>query len=74
MSTLPVLSSHEVIKALSRAGFIIKRQSGSHIHMWHVERKTLVTVPNHNELTIGTLLSIIRQSKMEREEFLLFLD
>jgi len=74
VTTLPVLSSHKVIKALNRAGFTIKRQSGSHIHLWHDERKTLVTVPNHDELAPGTLISIIKQSKMDRKEFLSYLE
>jgi len=74
VTILPVLSSHKVIKALNRAGFNIKRQTGSHIHMWHDERRTLVTIPNHNELAPGTLISIIKQSKMEREEFLSYLE
>ena len=73
MSTLPILSSHKAIRALNRAGFITKRQSGSHIHLFHPEKKILVTIPNHEELAIGTLLSIIRQAKMDRNEFLTYL-
>ena len=73
MATLPVLLSHR-IKILNRAGFIVKRQSGSHIHLWHDERRTLVTVPYHEERAPGTLISIIKQSKMERDEFLTYLE
>ena len=51
-------------------GFEVVRQSGSHVHLWHEERRILVTVPNHRELAKGTLNAIIKQSKMEREEFL----
>jgi predicted RNA binding protein YcfA (HicA-like mRNA interferase family) len=57
---------------LKRAGFKIVRQSGSHIHLWHEAKRILVTVPNHKELAKGTLNAIIKQSKMEREEFLSF--
>ena len=70
MSKLPVLSAVKVIKALERADFRIVRQSGSHIHLWHDGKRILVTVPNHKELARGTLNAIIKQSKMEREEFL----
>ncbi|MBI4362243.1 MAG: type II toxin-antitoxin system HicA family toxin [Euryarchaeota archaeon] len=70
MPKLPVLSAKAVIKALHRAGFRQVRQTGSHIHLWHDERKLLVTVPYHPELAKGTLLSILRQARMEREEFL----
>jgi predicted RNA binding protein YcfA (HicA-like mRNA interferase family) len=73
MPKLPVLSATKVVKALKRAGFKIERQSGSHIHLWHKERRILVTVPNHKELAKGTLIAIIKQSKMDREAFLSFI-
>ena len=65
-----MLSASEVVKALKRIGFKIVRQSGSHIHLWHDEKRLLVTVPNHPELAKGTLNAIIKQTKMDREEFL----
>jgi predicted RNA binding protein YcfA (HicA-like mRNA interferase family) len=65
-----VLSTDKVVKALKRAGFRIVRQSGSHIHLWNNESRTLVTVPNHSELAKGTLNSIIKQSKLDRDEFM----
>jgi len=70
MSKLPVLSAREVIKVLENLGFRIHRQSGSHIHLWNKERKLLVTVPNHKELAKGTLISIMKQAKVERKDFL----
>ena len=70
MPKLPVLSVDEVVKALKKAGFKIVRQSGSHIHLWNEDSRTLVTVPNHPELKKGTLTSIIKQSKMDRDDFL----
>ena len=65
------MSAKEVIKVLRKFGFVVYRQSGSHIHLWNEERKLLVTVPNHPELAKGTLISIMKQAKIEREEFLL---
>ena len=70
MSRLPVLSADDAIKILKKFGFRIVRQSGSHIHLWNEDRNLLVTVPNHPELAKGTLLSIIKQAKLERDEFL----
>jgi len=67
---LPVVSARKVIRALLRLGFAVIRQSGSHIHLWHDERRVLVTVPNHPELARGTLNSILKQGKLSREEFL----
>ena len=70
MPRLPVLSADKVIKALKRSGFKVVRQSGSHIHLWNDNNKILVTVPNHSELAKGTLNSIIKQSKMNRDDFI----
>lgn len=71
MSKLPILSAREVIKVLGKFGFRVHRQTGSHIHLWHPERRLLVTVPNHQELAKGTLISIMKQAKIERDMFLL---
>ncbi len=70
MPKLPVLSAKDIIKVLRKFGFQVYRQTGSHIHLWNEERKLLVTVPNHPELAKGTLISIMKQAKIEREEFL----
>ncbi|MEA2045503.1 MAG: type II toxin-antitoxin system HicA family toxin [Euryarchaeota archaeon] len=70
MSKLPVLSAKGVIKVLREFGFQVHRQTGSHIHLWNEERRLLVTVLNHHELAKGTLISIMKQAKIEREDFL----
>ncbi len=70
MSKLLVLSAKGVIKVLRKFGFQVHRQTGSHIHLWNEERRLLVTVPNHHELAKGTLISIMKQAKIEREDFL----
>ena len=75
MAKLPILTGREIIKALQRAGFTIRNQTGSHVHLLGIDKegnKHLVTVPDHGnkEIPIGTLLSIIRQSGLSRDEFL----
>ena len=69
---LPILSAKKVIKALKSIGFEITRQSGSHIIMVKYKdvKKFTVVVPNHDEIAKGTLLSIIAQSGLNKEEFL----
>lgn len=69
---LPVLSSGKIIKALQSMGFQITRQSGSHIILvkFTDNKKLTVVVPNHDEIAKGTLLSIIQQSGLTKEEFL----
>ncbi|MBS3077522.1 type II toxin-antitoxin system HicA family toxin [Candidatus Pacearchaeota archaeon] len=72
MAKLPRLSGKEVIKALKKAGFIEVRQRGSHVIMIKqtANEKIPLVVPMHREIDTGMLLEIIRQSKMNRDEFL----
>jgi len=71
MPRLRVLSGKEVCKILSEHGFMEVRRKGSHIIMQKRLGRTTVTVPvpDHEELKIGTLLGIIRQSGLPRELF-----
>ncbi|MBI5390145.1 type II toxin-antitoxin system HicA family toxin [Candidatus Woesearchaeota archaeon] len=53
-------------------GFLPVRQKGSHIILTKLtsEGKKAVVVPNHSEIDRGTLLEIIRQAGLKKEEFL----
>ena len=72
MAKLPRLSGKEVIKALEKTGFIQKRQRGSHVFMIkeNLDVKLTTVVPMHQEIDTGTLLEIMRQCKLTRDEFL----
>lgn len=61
------LSGREVIAALKRLGYSEKRRRGSHVRLYHAERKK-VTVPLHKELRPGTLAEIMRTVGLSREE------
>lgn len=69
---LPRLSGKEVIKVLAKIGFVIARQKGSHIILTKqtVEGKKAVVVPNHGEVDRGTLLEIVRQAGLKKDEFI----
>ena len=71
MGRLRNLSGREVCKILAKHGFAQVRQKGSHAIMQKsVENSTItVPVPLHNEIRVGTLQSIIRQSGVARSEF-----
>lgn len=71
MGKLRVLSGKEVCAILANHGFKEVRQRGSHIIMQKTLPKGTITVPvpNHDEIRIGTLQSIIRQSGLSRTEF-----
>jgi predicted RNA binding protein YcfA (HicA-like mRNA interferase family) len=71
MGRLRVLSGREVCRILQQHGFTEVRRRGSHIVM---QRRTetgsiTVPVPDHRELAVGTLQSIIRQSGIARARF-----
>ena len=71
MPKLKVLSGKEICDILASEGFVEIRRRGSHIIMQKkLDRDTItVPVPNHKEIKIGTLLSIIRQSGVSRNKF-----
>ena len=71
MPKLPTLSGREAIAVLEKNGFSKVRQRGSHIVMQKALQDTTITVPvpDHKELRIGTLRSIIRQSQLPRSAF-----
>jgi len=72
MSKLPILSDREVIRVLKKAGFTYapKRGKGSHIAMFNPQTKRLVIIPKNDQIPRGTLLSIIKQAGLTKEEFL----
>jgi predicted RNA binding protein YcfA (HicA-like mRNA interferase family) len=51
VSKLPVVSGAECIKALSRIGFEVYRQRGSHIVLVRKSPSAQTTIPNHREWT-----------------------
>lgn len=70
---LPIVSGEQVIKLLQKEGFSITRQKGSHVSL-HKKLQDggvhLVVVPRKREIKKGTLLSIIKQAGMSREDFI----
>jgi predicted RNA binding protein YcfA (HicA-like mRNA interferase family) len=63
------LSGQEVIKALQRGGFYIKRQKGSHIILRRDNPFAQVVVPDHKSIDTGTLSSILDGADLSVEEF-----
>ena len=71
MGKLRILSGQEVCEILANHGFEKIRQRGSPIIMQKKLQATTITIPipNHKEISTGTLKSIIRQSKLKSSEF-----
>lgn len=75
MPRLPILSSHQVIKALERFGYAVVRQRGSHVRMVHPVRKQWpVTVPTYKTIDRSLLRLIIQEANLSVKEFLSLLD
>ena len=54
------LSGRELAKALQVLGYMVTRQTGSHIRLTTTERgEHPVTVPDHDPLRVGTLGGIL---------------
>ena len=68
MSKLPLLSWREVVKALTKAGFQVTRQKGSHLIL--LKNECVVPVPKHKEIKRGLLMEIIAEAGLTKEEFL----
>lgn len=59
-----------VIKVLVKNGFLLIRSKGSHVI--YKNKSTMVIVPYHGlnrEIPIGTLLAIIKQSRLDKDLF-----
>ena len=72
MNRFPVVSSGDVTRALSLAGFDFVRQRGSHAKLRHPDGRTAI-VPMHREVAVGTLRSILRQARLTGDELLALL-
>jgi predicted RNA binding protein YcfA (HicA-like mRNA interferase family) len=70
MSKLPRVSEEQVVAALQRIGFQVRRQHGSHIIMRRDEPFAQTVVPAHRELDRGTLRAILRQIDLSVEDFI----
>ncbi len=71
MTKLPRgMSGKEVVKALQRAGFYIKRQKGSHIVLRRDNPFAQVVVPDHKSVDTGTLASILDGANLSVEDFI----
>ena len=70
MSRLPVLSGEKLCAVFSRVGYVIHHQTGSHIILRHRESPHhRLTIPNHREISRGTLRAILKQAGLTVDEF-----
>ena len=68
MAKLPAVSGKELIALLKKGGFHEVRRKGSHVSLQKGTFKTVV--PLHDELAKGTLLGILKQCGLSREDLI----
>ena len=67
MPKFPGLSGADIVRALEKIGFVVARQSGSHIVMKREGQGCVV--PNHKEVKVGTVNGLLRQAGVSAQEF-----
>ena len=71
MPKLPSLKPRELIKSFEKLGYIVDRQKGSHVILYNPSSKRRLVIPMHTrDIPNGTLLAIVKQSGLTKEEFL----
>lgn len=72
MTRLPRLSGRELVRILSKFDFHKIRQKGSHVMLVKETKSGKIgcVVPLHDEIERGTLIGILKQAKISKEEFL----
>ncbi len=68
MSKLPQVSGPELVRALEKLGFSVRRQHGSHIILRRDDPYAQTVVPSHRQIDRGTLRAILRQTGITPED------
>jgi predicted RNA binding protein YcfA (HicA-like mRNA interferase family) len=69
MPKLPAIKPKDLIRRLEKMGFIIDHQTGSHVVMYTESNHKRAVVPIHlKELPKGTLLAILRESGLSKDD------
>jgi predicted RNA binding protein YcfA (HicA-like mRNA interferase family) len=61
--------AREVLRRLESAGFVIRRQSGSHKVLRHPDGRQTYVPMHPGDVPLGTFRSIPRQAGLTEEEF-----
>ncbi len=70
MGRLGNISGKEAARAFEKAGWVTLGQVGSHLVMVKPGIRVNLSIPQHRELSTGTLRALIRHAGLSVEEFL----
>lgn len=61
--------AREVLAKLQAAGFVVRRQSGSHVVLRHADGRQTYVAMHPGDVPSGTFKAILRQASLTEEEF-----
>jgi predicted RNA binding protein YcfA (HicA-like mRNA interferase family) len=70
MARLGNISGKQAVKAFKKAGWFEVGQVGSHLIMSKQNVRVNLSIPQHKELSVGTLRALIRNAGLTVEDFL----
>lgn len=70
MSRLNGISGKEAAIAFQKAGWLVMGQVGSHLVMTKPTVRANLSIPQHRELSVGTLRALIRHAGLTVDEFI----
>jgi predicted RNA binding protein YcfA (HicA-like mRNA interferase family) len=73
MARLANISGREAVAAFERGGWRRIGQVGSHVVLVKPGERANLSVPQHKELSLGTLRALIRHANLTVDEFLALL-
>lgn len=62
-------SARETLSKLQKAGFLIKRQSGSHVILRHPDGRQTYVAVHTGDIPEGTFKKILKQASLSLEDF-----
>jgi predicted RNA binding protein YcfA (HicA-like mRNA interferase family) len=69
MGELANISGKEAAKAFAKAGWVVAGQVGSHLVMTKSGERANLSIPQHRELSVGTLRALIKSARLTVAEF-----
>ncbi|MBI4691028.1 MAG: type II toxin-antitoxin system HicA family toxin [Nitrospirae bacterium] len=70
MGRLANISGKDAVKAFQKIGWYVVGQVGSHVMMSKQGVRVNLSIPQHKELSVGTLRALIRNAGITVEEFI----
>ena len=71
MSLIPIIGVRVMLRVLLRAGYVVVRQVGSHLKLYHPVTKRSITLAIHTgDLTRKMISAMIKQAGLSVAQFL----